>query len=427
MGLLERVFRKTQESVKEEVKPEIKGITDIEELLRSSRQKESRRFNEMARKSFEEISVRLGRLDSNLKALETENFDEDMHPRLKRILLDNKSNMATKIRRMMWHLAAKPSDDVETIERYFDISLIEISKTVSDTDIARRKLSEFISEKVSAVAQGVNRLAEFVETQTTKVSEMADGIRAIDELAEKTIAIDSADLEAAGKEAEIRSIKKKIEDLEGRCKSMENTLSQMMQSTAYAELKETERERNELLNSLKKNDGNFSNRLSVFNKPLRKLLHLPENEKRNHLAKRVDYTAGTPIDDLLISSLRDIMPSLKAAVEDGRIELKEDARKKVLAKISEMDEDYLDAFLAEKTRLEDAVRNINGRIEELSMGHHDFESGISAIKQAIDDEKKRLADAEDVLRRTSERMKNLKAGLEKGLETNLGMKIRVSI
>lgn len=437
LDIFSRIFGHKPKDIKSEEEPKQAEanelcLADAEAMIASSRQNILKELKESPDRSFTEISSYMSNLDATLNQLESENFEgEKIDARLLSILLDNKSNITNRIRKAMKQLQAKPDDNPEVIANYFDKSYTELAQTISDTNPNMQKISEYMDGKLSPIIRHMNSLVQSIAAQKTKISAEINKIKNLDDLAKKIDELKTILLKFEQIGLENKNMINNLEMLKNQKESLVTKLSELLQTEKYVELKEMESTKSTLSSDLKKVEGDFLIYISPLQRPLKKFLNAADKDHVKFKPKKSSEfpLSNLQLDSSTITTFREIMPHLKDAIEDGKVELKEDAKRKVMEKAGDIiNSATLENFLQDKEKIEGYIQSIQAQINNFDETYKDsLEAEIVSIEYRLQSDSRKLSESEEILRKLSAKIVNINAEVGTGLESHFGKIIKISI
>lgn len=422
MGFFDWVFRMRKGEMQTATEEKIDKVPTpdkpVDVGIRAKEMKElvSKDISDFLENFSRNLSSYISNLDESLKILESKNFKgQKVDPRLLKILLDNKSNFTSSMRRAMKRINSMPQNDAREIRKYLDGCQSILSEAIRSTELNRQKISEYMSGNVFPVMRDVNSLIDFINSEKTKIMKtlyMSEKLNSFEEKLEEKKKL-SSNIQKLKNDFE--KISSEMDSLKKEKGTKENELFKLLKSEKYSEMENIRTRKNSAENEIKKIEEDFVNYLSVLHRPLKKLLNVAEKNTALYMPKSYETALNElRLDKKSVLLIREILPSLKTAVEKNDISLKKDERERVIGKINDIFEtSSLENFLRRKNKILEEITNLENKMKDVDTSDKDrLESEISQIENQIDSKKKNSEELKSLMEKLSSKISNLEKIVE---------------
>ncbi len=276
------------------------------------------------------------------------------------MLQDNKKSYLLKIRAFFDSIVLP--DSMEEVIKYgikFEHHLDEFSKS---TFRNYQIIQQFYGEKLNLISKNIVKIHSLIkqcqkiimESGAEKVQEIKD---AVNELKEKTKSKESLHRKIIEEKEKAKNVLNEIKDNENKIKELEEGPEYKRLGNLIADKKTAEKELGEVeMNPLKY--------FSTLNDALKKYERMSLDKE---LVKRYVDSPLNALEEDVELKIADIVQEIKKAIVNGKIELKQDKKEKILEACDSFDISYLKSFLQKKKELEKKIREISHHIESESV------------------------------------------------------------
>lgn len=251
-----------------------------------------------------------------------------------------------------------PPEDINhiSLEIFYDSFENEFKDLNKRTFRNFQIIRELVGKELEDVAKGIKKLellVKEIKKDSKKIKETAEIKGKVDFIEDS---IKNKEKNKSMKE----SLEKEKEKLSDSCEKIKKEIEKAKNSKKAKELEELKSKEKSALNNLKELDNQL---LTLFS-PLHKAL-----KKYNNMCfiKKVDSYIENPIKTLFKDSDLEILKFLtdiRKMVEEGKIDLKDDKKKKTLESLEELNESFLKKFLEDNSSLKEKLSSIKDRIKE---------------------------------------------------------------
>lgn len=215
-------------------------------------------------------------------------------------------------------------------------------------------IRELVGKELEYVAKSVKKLellVKDIKKDSVKVKEIA-------EIKEKIMLIKGSLENKERNKLKEKELRKKEEELTQSCESINKEIEELKKSDKAKNLEALKAEEKKVSNKVK----DLNNKLVTLFSPLQKSL-----KKYNNMCfiKKVDSYIENPVETLLSDSELEILKFLrdvKKMVEENKINLKDDKRKKTLESLDKLNEDFIKRFMENRCSLKEELSSIKNKI-----------------------------------------------------------------
>lgn len=222
-----------------------------------------------------------------------------------------------------------------------------------------------------------------------EIKKSSEKIREITDAKEKA---DSIRQFIGNKERNIQrrqELQKESENLKNLCKKAREDMEMLKTSKNAEQLEESKKDEKKIIDKIKELENQLVNLFSPLQKSLKKYNNMC-------FVKKVDSYIENPVETLLKDPELEILKVLrdvKKMVEENKIDLKDDKRKKTIESLSQLNRDFIKCFIDEYSSLKKQLSSVQAEItsntvlKEISSLEKDLNSynfKIENIEKEID-------------------------------------------
>lgn len=274
-------------------------------------------------------------------------------------------------------------------------------------------IRELVGKELEDVAKGVKKL----EMLVGEVKKDSGKVKKLAKIKEKVDFIEHSLDNKEKNRSRREELEKEKEELMNSCEKTKKDLEKEKSGKKAKDLEDLKSEEKKVCDHLK----DLDNKLLTLFSPLQKAL-----KKYNNLCfiKKVDSYIEDPVKTLLKDSNLEILKFLadiKKMVEEGKINLKDDKKKKTLESLESLDESFLKKFIEDNSLLKGKIASVKDEIKKNSILKEieDLEKEFNVNSFKVENIKREIEKIKDV------DIKSEIEKLEKKLNEVFGYKIKI--
>lgn len=364
--------------------------------------------------SFKELENLKSETSEKLKVLEDVDVSKaKVEEKVKSIVKGNLPAYTNAIRLFLKRVV--PPEEVNHIS--LDVFYDSFDKEFKDLNKRTFRNFQIIRELVGKELEDVAKNIKKLELLVKDIKKYSTKVKELTKIKEKINFIKN-DLKNKEKNKLRReNLKKEEEELSDSCENLKKEIEKVKNSKKAKVLEDLKSKEKNILNDLKELDNQL---LTLFS-PLHKAL-----KKYNNMCfiKKIDSYIENPIGTLFNDPDLEILKFLidiRKMVKEGKIDLRDDKKKKTLESLEKLDASFFKKFLEDNHSLKEKLSYVKSKIEENAVLKEieDLEKEFNINSFKIENIKREIERIRDV------DVKSEIEGLEKRLNEVFGYKIKI--
>ncbi|MBU4501857.1 MAG: hypothetical protein KKA79_04640 [Nanoarchaeota archaeon] len=216
-------------------------------------------------------------------------------------------------------------------------------------------IKEIVGKELENVAKSVKKLDIVVKN----IKKDSKKLKGFSEIQDKIDFIKTSFENKERNSLRRSELEKENEELKNSCKKLEKNIGKLKNSDATKELEDLKSKKDNTQRKIIDLDNNLITLFSPFQKALKKYNNM-------FFVNKVEDYIQNPVSTLSEDSELEILKFLKDVekmINENKIELKEDKKKKVFENITKLDESFFRTFLSKRNSLNDKISSINNDID----------------------------------------------------------------
>lgn len=342
------------------------------------------------KEGIEEIKNAKERLEANLEALKKVEIKQNVQQKVKDVVLGNVPAYIRVVEIFLEKIEPPEELSSQNTTNFYETIQKELDQFGKKTARNFAIMQTLIGEELAATAKDIKKIDE----ASKKINREADGLKKFEDAKE---AVSKAG-ESKKNEKDILEMKKRHEDekseLEKQLREATKSMEALEVSKEAKELDELKKETSRIETKKKEKDHEL---LSLFS-PLQKAFKRYNNIF--YIKKVEDYinNSAEALKQDREMEITKYLKDVKNMIKEGKIELKEDKKKKALESLEKLDEAYLKKFIEEHETLEGEIKTI--REKEIE---NKYEKERESLEKQKQEKEKRL----ELVKKEIERMKEV--------------------
>ncbi|MFH1210981.1 MAG: hypothetical protein V1645_03620 [archaeon] len=399
MNFFKKLFKKKEETIK---------IGELDRWFDANLKPELGQIKD----NLQQVEQTKKELGENIKALEKVEVKDQVQKKIKDVVEGNVPAYTRAVEIFLEKINVPEEINSQTLASFYETTQSELDQFGKRTARNFAIMQTLIGQELAATAKNLKKIDELsknIMKEAKKLEKTEKTKKKIEELKE-----------AKRKEKENRELIKNYEnEKENLTKEegeTESKIKELEKSNAAKELKELKQE---LINHEASKNELDSAILSLFS-PLQKAFKRYNNQ---FFIKKVDEyindAAGTLKQDNELE-IKKYLEDIKKMIEEGKIDLKEDKKKKALESIEMLSEEYMEAFLKESKNIEEETKSVEEKIK-----NNTYEQEKEELKNKLKEKETRKTEIDKEMSKIKGiNIKNQKEEIEKDL-SNMGYEVRI--
>jgi len=413
------------------------GIFDFFKKFSEKREVENIKFEEMdswidswSMKQFEGIKSELANIREkmimekeksrkNIQRLrEGEVKNKNLPDKVKYMVDDNRKIYIQKTENLLEKFDIP--NKVDEIQRFCDLIDKELDFFGKNTLRNHVILQEFFGNEVSDISDNIRILSEMIKK--ARGIENSPMMKNVERLKNNFFDLQQKIKSKKMLEKEIDITKGELGGREISVKEKEKEINEVEEGSRYKKFMGLVRKKEMLENEIKEIEEEPFNLFSMINPALRKYERMTLDEKL--VRKYLENSLKALLEDKEFKIL-DVLEKMKKLIIEGKIELKEKKKDKILLELEKIEKSYFEEFIKMYSEL-------RKKIDELKM-EMDKEKIIEGVEKLKEELKKNEIDVEDIKRKIGEMVKKfedidingLKKDFKEKMNTNADINIKI--
>jgi len=340
------------EFFKKFLKPKEESVqfSDIEKWL-ESKNSEKENINS----SLKEIESIKGEITTNLEVLEKVDVnDAKVEDKIKSMVKGNLPAYTQAVNIFLKKIVIPENKNHVNLEIFYKSFDDEFESLNKRTFRNFQIIKEIVGKELEVVAKNVKRL----ELKIKDVKKSSKKIKNISKMKEKARFIKDSFENKEKNKIRRKELEEEKEEKEKSCENLKKDIQKLENSEKAKELEKMKEEKGKISNDL----SNLNNTLLTLFSPLQKAF-----KKYNNICfvKKVDSYVEFPMKTLMEDNELEILKFLseiKKMIEDGKLGLKEEKKKKTLESIERLDENFLKEFIEKHATIEEQLNSVKEKI-----------------------------------------------------------------